>query len=610
MNFVSVSKVPLKERFLHWRQLHPRRFKLLIAGMVALTLGVVLLIFINFFTFKKQVTYDPCTIEYGTTVAEWDGLGNDEWNNQGFHYQTKQFLVKSRAPRQIFPNVAESPVNTLATSTLDGSEGCQNDFTGLVDTNVANYQWYGAKPSAARLGLPSKADNYDGKVSIETKRTRLSKDLSPPVFGSSHSRAAAWVDDGAQAVLQSADRVRTQLLWCQGYAQPLDATGSCNDLTDPPEGQLFKRGAGYMFTSDNCPLSNCEGVDSWYNKDGAQKDLNYTSLIGTNERGELNPFFLHLSSASTYASTMGTWMTMTFAYPAKPEITSEISTSPKNVAAGASFDVSVKLSQIGPNLKNINMAARLEEQPIKENSGFIISTENLEAINRGESALVTAKFTLTGGSPGECFDLPISISAVVDAPNPDPKKKTEEYRVDVSPAPSARYCVQVPVTQTVYTYEVNSRGGIASDLNEFASLAAETLGSVLGWGQAGISFQRVASGGNFTLVLSSPDQMTTFSSGCDSTYSCNVGRYVVINDERWRTATPSWNGAGGSLRDYRHMVVNHETGHWLGFGHMQCPAVGAPAPVMQQQSISLQGCAFNPWPTPVEVQTLKARLQG
>src|SRR5207247_2632542 len=132
-------------------------------------------------------------------------------------------------------------------------------------------------------------------------------------------------------------------------------------------------------------------------------------------------------------------------------------------------------------------------------------------------------------------------------------------KVDVGQPASARYCIAQPGAAANYTYEVNSRGAIQSNLDEFAAQVAETYADGRGWGQAGVSLKRVASGGNFTVVLSSPDQMTTFSSGCDSTYSCTAGRYVIINDERWRNATSAWLNDGGNLRDYRHAVVNHET---------------------------------------------------
>jgi hypothetical protein len=82
---------------------------------------------------------------------------------------------------------------------------------------------------------------------------------------------------------------------------------------------------------------------------------------------------------------------------------------------------------------------------------------------------------------------------------------------------------------------------------------------------------------------------------CDVVWSCRNGSNVVINEDRWLGASPAWNEAGGGLRDYRHMVVNHETGHWLGFGHATCSSPGAPAAVMQQQSMGLQRCAPNPW---------------
>ncbi len=98
-------------------------------------------------------------------------------------------------------------------------------------------------------------------------------------------------------------------------------------------------------------------------------------------------------------------------------------------------------------------------------------------------------------------------------------------------------------------------------------------------------------------MLATAAQVPSFSSQCSAQWSCRVGRYVVINQTRWQHASPAWNAAGRSLRDYRHMVVNHETGHWLGLGHAGCPGAGKPAPVMMQQSKGRDGCTFNPFPT-------------
>lgn len=600
-------KISLRKRLGAWARRHPRFFWLVMAAVGIVLLSAALLLFLNIATFKKAVSYAPCEVNYGERVASWDGQGDDAWDQTGYHYETKRFRVSAQAPKQLFPNVVESPANSITTGGLDGAPGCANGVTDLVDTAEGNYKWYGAIAQAARLGQPaSKVSTINAEESVRIGKH--SKAVSPPVSTSSHFRAAAWIDDGAQAILQSQDRSKTQLLWCQGLNQPVDANGQCGNLSQPAFGKLPLRGAGYLFTADNCPLKNCNAVDSWYNREGTQKDTDYSSLIGRNQKGELLPFYLHLAAVSTYANSMGSWMNLTFKYPNKPEITNEVTTMPKTVAAGGTFDVTMHVRKIGPNLKSLAATPKLDGQPLKEVAGFSADTADLDAINDGREAELSAKYRLTGGEAGKCYDLPIGLSSVVDAPNPDPQQQDQAYKVEVPQTASARYCIAQSNPVTTYTYEVNSRGAIQSDLNDFAAQVAQTFADVRGWVQAGVTFKRVESGGNFTLVLSSPDQMTTFSSGCDAVYSCNAGRYVIINDERWRTATPSWNNAGGSLRDYRHMVANHETGHWLGFGHLQCTAAGAPAPVMQQQSISLQGCVFNPWPTTGEIASLKARL--
>ena len=103
------------------------------------------------------------------------------------------------------------------------------------------------------------------------------------------------------------------------------------------------------------------------------------------------------------------------------------------------------------------------------------------------------------------------------------------------------------------------------------------------------------------MVLAEASRVPGFSPVCSARWSCRVGRYVVINQLRWLHASPSWNRAHRSLRSYRHMVVDHETGHWLGHGHLGCPGRGRAAPVMMQQSKGLDGCRHNPWPLPSEL---------
>ena len=150
------------------------------------------------------------------------------------------------------------------------------------------------------------------------------------------------------------------------------------------------------------------------------------------------------------------------------------------------------------------------------------------------------------------------------------------------------------------TYSVITRGVITASMKVFRRQAQQTYDDRRGWRGGGVEFRRVRRGGDFTLVLASARAVPTFSSSCSSAWSCRVGRFVIINQERWKHASPAWNAAGRSTRDYRHLVVNHETGHWLGLGHASCPRPGGKAPVMMQQSKGTGGCRFNPWPLPRE----------
>ncbi|GAA5146608.1 hypothetical protein GCM10023340_17740 [Nocardioides marinquilinus] len=160
---------------------------------------------------------------------------------------------------------------------------------------------------------------------------------------------------------------------------------------------------------------------------------------------------------------------------------------------------------------------------------------------------------------------------------------------------------RVDVRRTV-TYSVTTRGKVTANLRAFRAQAQATYDDARGWRGKGVRFRPVRRGGDFTLVLAEARTMTSFSSQCSVMWSCRVGRFVVINQTRWRSASPAWNRARESRRDYRHMVVNHETGHWLGYGHASCPGRGDLAPVMMQQSKGTQGCRLNPWPTTRELR--------
>jgi uncharacterized protein DUF3152/putative peptidoglycan binding protein len=169
--------------------------------------------------------------------------------------------------------------------------------------------------------------------------------------------------------------------------------------------------------------------------------------------------------------------------------------------------------------------------------------------------------------------------------------------------------VEAPKPRVSHSYCVAARGVSGTYLSGLASKLASVFADTRGWGLKGqVALHKTGSGCDFTVWLSSPAQMPTFGAICDPTWSCRVGANVVINLERWQNASPAWNASGGKLDDYRSMVINHEVGHWFGYGHASCGCAGQLAPVMQQQSINLAGCKFNPWPTSSELAAHRRSL--
>lgn len=172
----------------------------------------------------------------------------------------------------------------------------------------------------------------------------------------------------------------------------------------------------------------------------------------------------------------------------------------------------------------------------------------------------------------------------------------------------------VPGTSQIYgsagplsTFTVEIEEGVKADPKAFASAVEKILSDPRGWTHGGARrFQRVDAGNpDFRITLTTPltvrkPNICGYEIKVET--SCFNGQInrVVINLARWVRGAPSYQGHLDTYRDY---AVTHETGHALGHGHQSCPATGALAPPMMQQTLGLTSangktCKANPWPFP------------
>lgn len=154
--------------------------------------------------------------------------------------------------------------------------------------------------------------------------------------------------------------------------------------------------------------------------------------------------------------------------------------------------------------------------------------------------------------------------------------------------------------QRVWTYRVEVEQGLPFAGAEFAAAVDATLADPRSWAARGHVFQRLdTEGTDFRLILASPaltDQLCA-PLNTRGEVSCRNGDLVVLNALRWAEGIADY---AGDLASYREYMVNHEVGHRIGRGHVQCTGSGDPAPVMMQQTYGLDGCLPNPWPLPDE----------
>lgn len=166
---------------------------------------------------------------------------------------------------------------------------------------------------------------------------------------------------------------------------------------------------------------------------------------------------------------------------------------------------------------------------------------------------------------------------------------------DTLPAPD-------PARRAV-TLAIRVEDGLGVDPPTFANRVMAILNDPRGWGPIdGVSFARTddAAAADLVLTLASPATTDTLCAPVRTNGYVSCGRTdtVTINAARWAYGAEAFAAAGGALEDYRTYLISHEVGHPLGHPHEACPAAGAPAPVMLQQTLALQGCAPNGWPNP------------
>ncbi len=149
------------------------------------------------------------------------------------------------------------------------------------------------------------------------------------------------------------------------------------------------------------------------------------------------------------------------------------------------------------------------------------------------------------------------------------------------------------------TYTVELEPTLGADLLALTAAVEEALHDPRSWGRDH-RLRRVEdpAHADVRLVLATPHTVDRLCGQAglrtEGLYSCWSGTFAALNAMRWQRGADDFS----DLTTYRRYLVNHEFGHGLGHGHVDCPAPGAAAPVMMQQTITTGACDANGWPYP------------
>ncbi|MCX5154936.1 DUF3152 domain-containing protein [Streptomyces sp. NBC_00291] len=207
-----------------------------------------------------------------------------------------------------------------------------------------------------------------------------------------------------------------------------------------------------------------------------------------------------------------------------------------------------------------------------------------------------------------------------DAPAPAPVELTYDQKMALQLPIDAKLAgpgafdtvpgvAKAPGKGKLVRYRVDVEQKLGLDAQLFAEAVHRTLNDPRSWGHNGaMTFERVPGGeADFVITLASPGTTGVWcaKSGLDTTVdnvSCDSAstERVMINAFRWAQGSPTY--GAGQMFAYRQMLINHEVGHRLGHGHVNCRTPGELAPIMQQQTKSLNidniQCKPNQWVFP------------
>ena len=162
-----------------------------------------------------------------------------------------------------------------------------------------------------------------------------------------------------------------------------------------------------------------------------------------------------------------------------------------------------------------------------------------------------------------------------------------------------------PKDDTKFNYGIRIEPSLGLDPLCIKNLLFLILNNDLGWTNvAEKSFQLTsAEESDYVYIFASPNKTDELCAPIEtnSIYSCRNENNIVLNFFRWKEGAVDFKN---DMETYRIYLINHETGHILGWGHVGCPKEGAVAPVMMQQSKGTDGCIPYGWPV---YETVKSK---